>query len=86
MSRDQRCGDNWALLYTQQLAFDFKLPLTVVFCLVPAFLGTTIRQYRFMLEGLKQVERRLLANDWKAIEKNLRVDPSVAVLEWIKSG
>ena len=59
MSRDQRACDNWALLYAQELALNQKSPLIVVFCLVPEFLGADIRQYGFMLGGLKEVEKDL---------------------------
>jgi deoxyribodipyrimidine photo-lyase len=59
MSRDQRVGSNWALLVAQQFASDHQRALCVVFCLVPEFLGATIRQYRFMIEGLKLVEQDL---------------------------
>ncbi|KAM9316567.1 deoxyribodipyrimidine photo-lyase-like [Gastrophryne carolinensis] len=55
MSRDQRVEDNWAFLYAQRLALKQKLPLHVVFCLVPKFLEATIRHYGFMLKGLKEV-------------------------------
>ena len=59
MSRDQRARDNWALLYAQHLAIRQQQPLTVVFCLVPDFLGATIRHYGFMLNGLQEVESDL---------------------------
>jgi deoxyribodipyrimidine photo-lyase len=59
MQRDQRTTDNWALLYAQEQALAMKQPLMVVFCLVPGFLGATIRQYGFMLRGLALVERKL---------------------------
>ncbi|XP_073445453.1 deoxyribodipyrimidine photo-lyase-like isoform X2 [Dendrobates tinctorius] len=55
MSRDQRVEDNWAFLYAQRLALKQKLPLHVVFCLVPKFLEATIRHYGFMLKGLQEV-------------------------------
>jgi deoxyribodipyrimidine photo-lyase len=55
MSRDQRLRDNWALLYAQELALSLGRPLGVVFCLAPAFLGATLRQYGFMLKGLQAV-------------------------------
>ncbi len=57
MSRDQRVNDNWALLYAEKLAKNDDL--IVVFCLAPSFLGGALRQYSFMIEGLKQVERSL---------------------------
>ena len=59
MSRDQRTQDNWALLFAQELAFERKEPLGVLFCLVPQFLNATTRQYDFMLRGLREVEERL---------------------------
>ena len=59
MSRDQRVHDNWALLFAQSLALKQDIPLCVIFCLVPDFLGATTRQYRFMLKGLSEVEETL---------------------------
>ncbi len=59
MSRDQRADDNWALLFAQELALKKEVPLAVIFCLVPSFLNAAIRQYAFMIEGLKEVEKRL---------------------------
>ena len=59
MQRDQRTTDNWALLYAQGQALAMQQPLVVVFCLVPGFVGATIRQYRFMIKGLTDVERNL---------------------------
>jgi deoxyribodipyrimidine photo-lyase len=59
MSRDQRVEDNWALLYAQELALLRKAPLVAAFCLVPAFLNATMRQYRFMLSGLQELEAAL---------------------------
>jgi deoxyribodipyrimidine photo-lyase len=57
MSRDQRVQDNWAMLYAQRLALKQQLPLHVAFCLVPTFLAAPIRAYRFMLKGLREVEK-----------------------------
>jgi deoxyribodipyrimidine photo-lyase len=59
MSRDQRVSDNWALLYAQELALSKKEPLVTVFNLVPEFLGATLRQYRFMLKGLEELQEKL---------------------------
>ena len=59
MSRDQRVEDNWALLYAQQIARERREPLIVAFCLVPKFLGATLRHYAFMLTGLEEVEAGL---------------------------
>lgn len=59
MSRDQRVNDNWALLFAQQIALEKNKPIAVVFNLVPDFLDATIRQYGFMLKGLKTAARLL---------------------------
>ena len=59
MSRDQRAHDNWALLHAQSLAKRHKVGLSVIFCLVPTFLEATVRQYGFMLSGLRETEGEL---------------------------
>jgi deoxyribodipyrimidine photo-lyase len=59
MSRDQRAADNWALLFAQDLALRARVPLIVVFCLVPEFLNATIRHYGFMLKGLEETLHKL---------------------------
>ena len=59
MSRDQRVHDNWALLFSQQIALEKKKPLIVLFNIVPDFLEATILQYGFMLKGLREVESEL---------------------------
>lgn len=58
MSRDQRIDSNWAFSYAQRLSIEHKLPLRIIFTLSPLFLEATIRQYTFMIEGLKEVEQR----------------------------
>ena len=55
MSRDQRVSDNWALIFAQETALRHSLPLVVVFTLSGSFLGASLRQYDFMLRGLKHV-------------------------------
>jgi deoxyribodipyrimidine photo-lyase len=59
MSRDQRSVDNWALLHAQEIAISKASSLFVIFNLVPDFLGAGERHYRFMLEGLREVESSL---------------------------
>jgi len=59
MSRDQRVEDNWSLLYAQQIALEKQSPLIVVFCLVNRFLNAGLRQFDFMLNGLKESEKLL---------------------------
>ena len=55
MSRSQRVRDNWAMIYAQEQAVTLKVPLHVVFCLVPRFLDAAWRQYEFMIRGLELV-------------------------------
>lgn len=61
MSRDQRCRDNWALLRAAEMALERHVRLCVAFCLVPEFMGATWRQYAFMVKGLIEVEKGLVA-------------------------
>jgi deoxyribodipyrimidine photo-lyase len=57
MSRDQRVRDNWALLCSQEIALQQHAPVAVIFCVVPRFLDASVRQYGFMLKGLREVEK-----------------------------
>ena len=59
LSRDQRARDNWALLHAQNLARERKVPLLVIFCLAPRFLGAALRHYDFMLTGLAETAQEL---------------------------
>jgi deoxyribodipyrimidine photo-lyase len=59
MSRDQRVHDNWALLYSVQLAEEYSKDLLIVFTLSPSFEGAGIRQYGFMLKGLLETAGEL---------------------------
>ena len=59
MSRSQRVLDNWSLLYARQLARDFTREMAVIFVLASSFEGARESHFRFMLEGLKQVEESL---------------------------
>ena len=59
MSRNQRVEDNWSLLYAQALGMRNSLPLHVVFCLADKFLDATFRHFKFMLDGLKEVQEDL---------------------------
>jgi len=62
MSRDQRIHDNWALLYAQEIAERTGASLAIIFCLMPDFLNAAIRQYGFMLKGLRRIEQELSAH------------------------
>lgn len=55
MSRDQRIHDNRALAFAQILAISEKVPLIILFCLVPNFLDASLREYDFMIKGLKEL-------------------------------
>jgi len=83
MSRDQRVHDNWALLYAQQLALERRVPLLVVFCLAPAFLGAAWRQYDFMLKGLAEVVQEL--ENFGIPFHLMRGEPGVEIPQWAKS-
>ena len=82
MSRDQRANDNWALHHSQQLAAQRKVPLIVVFCMVPEFLGATVRQYAFMIKGLQETEQNL---ESKNITFNLLCGlPEIELVKFVK--
>ncbi|XP_065333593.1 deoxyribodipyrimidine photo-lyase-like [Cloeon dipterum] len=57
MSRDQRVQDNWAFLFAQKLAIKNKVPLHICFCLLSKFLGAPFRHFKFMLDGLQEVQQ-----------------------------
>lgn len=59
MSRDQRTRDNWGLSYALELMEKYNGKFAVVFTLAEKFLDASLRQYAFMLEGLKEVEKNL---------------------------
>ena len=59
MSRDQRVGDNWALLWAQQEAIIQQKGLVIVFSLIPDYLGATSSHYAFMLQGLAEAQKKL---------------------------
>lgn len=80
MSREQRVRDNWGLLHARELAGSER-SLVVVFCLVPNFLGATLRHYDFMLRGLEAVEADLAA---LGIPFALRLgDPAVEMMQLV---
>lgn len=54
MHREFRTQDNWALLHAREEALRFQVPLAVVFCMAPDFLGATLRQFDFLLKGLER--------------------------------
>ena len=82
MARDQRADDNWALLYAKGVADARKVPLKVVFNLVPKFLDATIRQYGFMIKGLTETEGDLRSRN---IPMHLTMgDPVVNIAQFLR--
>ena len=84
MSRDQRVQDNWAMLYAQQCAKEADAPLAVCFSLVEEYLGAGLRQFGFMLRGLKEVEAEcspefLLQYDIEALDEQYAPTVEAAV-------
>ena len=60
VSRDQRVDDNWALLFAQELADKNNAGLAVVFTLMPSYLNANSRSFSFMVQGLVEMEQKLL--------------------------
>ena len=59
LSRDQRVDDNWAMLHARDLAQEAGRPLVAAFCMARGgFLGAGLRQYDFMVRGLRETARR----------------------------
>ncbi|QLA13654.1 deoxyribodipyrimidine photo-lyase [Desulfolutivibrio sulfodismutans] len=82
MSRDQRVGDNWALLHAFALSVSHRRPLHVVFCLADGFLGAGLRQYAFMLAGLREVAAGCAARGIRF--ELLRGDPGEGVAAYCR--
>ena len=59
MSRDMRVSDNWALLFSSQYASQHDADLVVVFVLDLKYPFGNLRNFDFLLQGLKQVETTL---------------------------
>ncbi|MBN2509969.1 MAG: deoxyribodipyrimidine photo-lyase, partial [Spirochaetales bacterium] len=60
MSRDQRTKDNWALLYAQELARHHNTELHVMLVFTPEPAPPAFRYYRFMIDGLQEIEKNLM--------------------------
>lgn len=59
MSRDQRVFDNWGLLHAQALAAELDSHVIVAFSLKTSCGAASFRHFKFMLDGLREVERDL---------------------------
>ncbi len=53
MHREFRAQNNWGLIHAREEALRRQVPLAVVFCMAPGFLGATLRQFDFLLKGLE---------------------------------
>lgn len=59
MNREMRVHDNWSFLYAKSLADEQKVPVVVVYNLVPGFLGGQNRQLAFKIKALEEIEESL---------------------------
>ena len=59
MSRDQRVQDNRAMIFAAERAKQMGFGFAVVFCVAPGFPNANALHYRFMLDGLKEVQQEL---------------------------
>jgi deoxyribodipyrimidine photo-lyase len=59
MQQAQRTEFNHALSFAMKQADALEIPLVVGFVLIPDFPEANIRHYRFMLEGIEEVRKRL---------------------------
>ncbi|XP_054014335.1 deoxyribodipyrimidine photo-lyase-like isoform X1 [Hylaeus anthracinus] len=82
MFRDVRVQDNWALLFAQKTALKNNVALHICYCILPRFLDASIRHYKFLLKGLKEVEVECKAlNIYFHL---LHGEPKVNILEFVK--
>ena len=61
MHRDHRLRDNWSLLHAWDLARGLGVPLVSAHCLDPSYPGAEAAHFRFLMEGLGQLERDMAA-------------------------
>lgn len=59
MQQSQRARHNHALCHAIQIANSLVLPLVVFFGITPDYPGANLRHYKFMIDGLAEVEREL---------------------------
>lgn len=82
MQASQRAEFNHALEYAVSRANKLNRPLIVCFCLTE-FPEATLRHYVFMLEGLKETQRRLLGRRIRLIVR--KESPETAIAEVAKN-
>ena len=59
MLRDKRVNDNWALIEAQKIALENNVPLKVCFNINNNYPEANLRQYKFLFEGLREVQKTL---------------------------
>ncbi|XP_015585792.1 deoxyribodipyrimidine photo-lyase isoform X2 [Cephus cinctus] len=82
MFRDVRVQDNWAFLFAQKVANKNSVPLHVCFCILPTFLNSTMRHYKFLLKGLMEVDA-----ECKQLNINFHLlhgEPNQAILDFVQ--
>ncbi|KZC07424.1 Deoxyribodipyrimidine photo-lyase, partial [Dufourea novaeangliae] len=82
MFRDVRVQDNWALLFAQRTALKNKVPFHICFCIMPKFLEASMRHYKFLLQGLQEIEE-----ECKSLNINFQLlygEPNVAIVKFVK--
>lgn len=82
MNRDQRMKDNFALIYSQDLAEKHDKKLLVVFNLLPEYLNGGRRQLEFKKKALKELEKDLKE---KNIGFEIVVGQSKEMKKWLKN-
>ena len=79
MQQSQRAEYNHALEYAVQLANRSELPLLVIFGLTDDYPEANLRHYRFLLEGLKDVQQSLAERGIKmVVQRGRPVDVVIA--------
>jgi len=81
MSRDQRISDNHALVAAIKHANSLNLPVVVAFILYPKVKNRLKNQFLWMIEGLKEIEKKL---DKKKIAFNIYVGKASVNLQEIE--
>ncbi len=79
MQQSQRAEDNHALELAAQRANALRLPLVVGFGLTGGYPEANLRHYRFLLEGLQEVEASLERRDVRLVVRT--GDPAEVALE-----
>jgi len=82
MSRDMRVRDNWALIKALHLAESRQCAVCIVFCLIPDYPSASHEHFRFMTEGLCDVDHEL--EDLKIPFFMLQGDPVSELNKFIK--